>query len=257
MQRRIFLSSIVLTLGLIAGLLYGGGGPVSAAAAIQPGSRITSGSSACTMNFIYRDVVSETTTSTTSGAYRRTTETTDLTGDSQITEEPALYAGTAGHCVSGVGARVSNADGSFGTVAFSVHNDSDDFAFIKIDRDKEHLVNPTMLGFDGPTGVISGSDARPGDAAHVYGHGLVFGETELTRPRTGILNAADSFRYRATLPIIFGDSGGPVLHEDGSALGIVVHLTATGDLSTMDGNTVERALTVAAENGLNLEVVPG
>jgi hypothetical protein len=261
MKRRNFLISTVMVLGLLAGLLAGLGSPAAAAAAIQPGSRITSGNSACTMNFIYRDVVSEygSTTSTTSRA-RRTTSTTDLTEDDAIVaEEPWLYAGTAGHCVSGIGARVANKDGEFGTVAFSVLDDDrgEDFAFIRIDRDKEHLVNPSMLGFGGPNGVISGEEAQPGDGAHVYGHGLVFGETELTRPRSGILNESDSQFYRATLPVIFGDSGGPVLHEDGSALGIVAHLTVATDLTTLDGNTVEYALGVAAERGLPLEVVPG
>ena len=171
--------------------------------------------------------------------------------------KPRLFAGTAGHCVSGVGARVSTEDGAFGTVAFHLDNESDDFAFIEIDREKEHLVNPRMLGFDGPSGVISGEQTQPGDAAHVYGNGIVFGESELTRPRTGVLNHADWRQYRATLPVILGDSGGPVLHEDGSALGIVAHLSVWGDLSTLDGNTVEHALRTAAASGLKLEVVPG
>ena len=252
MQRRILFSSLVLSLVLVGGLISGAAGPVSAATAIQPGTRIVSGGSACTMNFIYREIVPK---ESTSG--RRGTTTRRSSTSTTAAVEPRLFAGTAGHCVSGAGARVSTDDGAFGTVAFHVHNDSDDFAFIEIDREKEHLVNPSMLGFGGPNGVISGNEAQPGDAAHVYGNGLVVGQSELTRPRTGILNYADSRHYRATLPVILGDSGGPVLHEDGSALGIVVHLSAWGDLSTLDGNTVEHALRTAAASGLNLEVVPG
>lgn len=241
MQRRTFLSSIVLTIGLLAGLMSAGGAPASAAIAIQPGARITSGNAACTMNFIYRDVVTQPRSSRSR----------------KPAPKPALYAGTAGHCVAGVGARVSNRDGAFGTVAFRLLDNDDDFAFIRIDREKEHSVNPSMLGFAGPKGVISGRDARPGDFAHVYGQGLVFGETALTRPRTGVLRGSDSRQFRATLPVIFGDSGGPVLHEDGSALGIVAHLVVSVDLTTLDGNTVERALAVAAESGLPMVVVPG
>ncbi|HUR48261.1 MAG TPA: hypothetical protein VMY88_01850 [Acidimicrobiales bacterium] len=250
MQRRNFLSSIVLSIGLIAGLASAASGPASAATPIQPGARIVSGSSACTMNFIYREVLPE--RASTSGRRTRSSSTSTTT-------RPRLFAGTAGHCVSGVGARVKIDDTSFGTVAFHRLNDDagQDFAFIEIDRDKERLVNPSMLGFDGPNGTISGSEAQPGDGVHVYGNGLVFGESELTRPRSGFLNDANGQFYRATLPVIFGDSGGPVLHEDGSALGIVAHLTVATDLTTLDGNTVEYALGVARANGLNLEVVPG
>lgn len=57
--------------------------------------------------------------------------------------------------------------------------------------------------------------------------------------------------------MIFGDSGGPVLHENGSALGIIAHLVVSGDLTTLDGNTVEHALELAKAAGLNLKVVPG
>lgn len=253
MQRRLFLSSLVLSLALLGTLVSGSAGPVSAATPIQPGARIVSGNSACTMNFIYREVLPKQTSTNgrrDSTARRPSTSTT-------AAAKPRLFAGTAGHCVSGVGARVSTNDGAFGTVAFHVHNDSNDFAFIEIDREKEYLVNPRMLGFDGPSGVSSDGEAQPGDAVHVYGNGLIVGQSELTRPRTGILNHADSQYYRATLPVILGDSGGPVLHEDGSALGIVVHLSVWGDLSTLDGNTVEHALRTAAASGLNLEVVPG
>ncbi len=267
MQRRFFFSSLVLSLALIGGLISGAAGPVSAATPIQPGTRIVSSEGSCTMNFIYREVVDEFEESTTSTTdYRRTTATTDLSGDSKTTEKPSLYAGTAGHCVSGVGARVAacepswasgDCDSSFGTVAFHVHNDSDDFAFIEIDRDKEHLVNPTMLGFDGPRGFISGSEARRGDGAHVYGNGLGVGETGLTRPRTGWLTRSDSRYFAATLPVINGDSGGPVLHKSGAALGIIAHLVVSLDFTTLDGNTVEHALRTAAASGLNLEVVPG
>ena len=247
MHRRIFLSCLILST-LVGGLASGVAGPASAATPIQPGTRIVSGSNGCTMNFIYREIVEE--TSTDEGTTTRRLSTTEPA-------EPRLFAGTAGHCVSGVGARVGTDDGAFGTVAFHLENESNDFAFIEIDREKEHLVNPTMLGFDGPSGVISGEEAHPGDGAHVYGHGLVFGESELTRPRSGWLTRSDHRQFGATLPVVFGDSGGPVLHEDGSALGIIAHLVVSTDFTTLDGNTVEHALETAAAAGLNLEVVPG
>ena len=277
MNRRISLSSTVLSLSLLLGLVVGAGSPATAATPIQPGARISSDGNGCTMNFIYRDVPVEQEVVTPldeevasdpsdegdpSDPESTTTTTQPTTTEpetQELPEEPYLYAGTAGHCVERVGASVSNADGHFGYVAFMRHDDQDDFAFIRIDRDKEHLVNPTMLGFKGPNGTISGPEAKRGDVAHVYGHGLGVGASELTRPRSGTLTRADADYFAATLPVIFGDSGGPVLHQDGSALGIVAHLVyfSTDLGTTLDGNTVDRALAVAAENGLELEVVPG
>ncbi len=78
--------------------------------------------------------------------------------------EPRLYAGTAGHCVSGVGARVSTDDGPFGTVAFSVLTEDgdafDDVAFVEIDRDKENLVNPEDARLQRPDGGYLRHEAR-------------------------------------------------------------------------------------------------
>lgn len=216
------------------------------------------------MNFVYREIRS-------APAPTNARRSTARGVPASTSTEPRLFAGTAGHCVDGVGARVAlceqtyleqtvesgSCGSSFGTVAFHVDDESDDFAFIEIDRDKQHLVNPTMRGFDGPTGVISGSDAQPGDGAHVYGNGVGVGETDLTRPRTGWLTRSNARTYAATLPVILGDSGGPVLHESGAAFGIIAHVVASTDLSTLDGNTIEHALRTAAANGFNLEVVPG
>ena len=254
MRRRNLTIAASLAIGLLAGLIPSALTPASAATAIQPGTRISSGGSGCTMNFIYREILEEP-GSAASASRGRTGPRSQ-----QVTQAaPRLYAGTAGHCVKGVGARVSTNDGPFGTVAFSVltkEGDAfDDVAFIEIDRDKERLVNPKMLGFNGPTGVISGKDGKPGDTVHVYGNGLLVGQTELTRPRSGSLKYSDSNYYGATLPAIFGDSGGPVLHKSGAALGIVAHLVISTDLTTLNGNTVERALSLAKAAGLNLELV--
>lgn len=201
----------------------------SAATAIQPGARIVSGDSACTQNFIFEDT----------------------TGD--------LYAGTAAHCVAQVGDRVANDDGEFGTVAYMGDPDSNsaDVAFIKIDSDKEGAVSPTMLGFGGPGGFISGDEAGFLDGVRLHGHGLILGDTSLTRSRSGVLQASDSQEYFATLPAIFGDSGGPVLHESGAALGIISRI-ATGALgATVEGPTVEHALRLASAAGLDLTLVNG
>lgn len=250
---RIVVSMVMVAVGLVAGVGHTSS-PVAAAPAIQPGARIKSETATCTMNFIYRDVI------------RERGKSASVRQDPR--SRPSLYAGTAAHCVSKVGERVALCDPtyfdgpcdvSFGAVAFRfLRGFEDDVAFIEIDRDKEDLVNPTMLGFKGPTGVISGSDARRGEIVHLYGHGLVFGETEPTRPRSGTLSRSDSENYAAMVPTMFGDSGGPILHESGAALGIVANLAVPTDLETMvDGNTVEWALTLAAAAGLHLEIVPG
>jgi hypothetical protein len=124
------------------------------------------------MNFIYREIVEEPETTTDESTFGQgsdgstdgsDSESSTRTSTTQAAAQPRLFAGTAGHCVDGVGARVSNRDGAFGTVAFHALTESgnnfDDVAFIEIDRAKEQFVNPKMLGFNGPTGVISGAGA--------------------------------------------------------------------------------------------------
>lgn len=198
--------------------------PSRAEAPIQPGARMTS-PAGCTLNFVFRDA-------------------------------SHTYIGTAGHCVDHLGQEVRTPDGRIGLVAFHVLEDADDFALIRLDRQVLGRVRPNALGGAGPTGVASGAETAVGDVVRLYGYGMVYGSSEATRPRSGILLSDDSEQWRAALPAIFGDSGGPVLHSrSGTALGIISGIGFDQTRPhTVLGTTVERALELVAEAGLPVKL---
>jgi hypothetical protein len=115
-----------------------------------------------------------------------------------------VYAGTAAHCVSGVGQEVSLATGSLGEpierigqVAFVGDADAPgrDYAFIRIDAEDVGQVNPSLKGHPNiPTGVSTGY-AR-GDVMQFSGNGIVFHLAGATREqRIGVLNATDGVEH--------------------------------------------------------------
>ena len=202
--------------------------PARAAELIQPGAQMLR-PHGCTLNFVFEGQ----------------------------TLARKLYIGTAGHCVNGVGERVTMADGEIGTVAFRVLEFPDDFALIEIDGALRELVSPEVRGLGGPTGSTDAGSTEVGDEVRLYGHGLVYGLTELTRGRPGVLTHDDAATWHAALPAIFGDSGGPVLHgSTGRALGVISGVS--GDQTrphTVNGTTVARALDLVAAAGLPVRLV--
>src|SRR5215211_7245155 len=126
--------------------------PASASAAtIQPGSSIESQGSFCTLNWIF-----------------------DGAG--------GPYAGTAAHCVSGVGAVVNLASGSLGSTVerigtVALRGDPDtpgrDYALVRIDPERAGELNPALAGHpDIPTGVSH--NYAKGDLMQFSGHGVGF-----------------------------------------------------------------------------------
>jgi hypothetical protein len=199
---------------------------------IQPGESITMDGSFCTLNWIY------------DGAG-------PLAGN--------VYAGTAAHCVSGVGQEVSLATGSLGEpierigeVAFVGDADEPgrDYAFIRVDAEDLSQVNPALKGHPNiPTGVSTGY-AR-GDVMQFSGYGIVFHLAGATREqRIGVLNATDGVEHDILGAVTPGDSGGPVADvTDGN--------TAFGIVNTVGAGVNTGALTVvtAGEGGANLDFV--
>lgn len=158
-----------------------------------------------------------------------------------------VFIGTAGHCVDAVGERAwTGATGSFGTVVYFADDDENlDFALIEVDEAKHRYVSAEVRGHAGePTGWTESSDTQAGDLVKFSGHGLVYGWTETTREgRMGVLVNDDAREYGVEGPILWGDSGGPVLTEDGRALGIVSRLGSGScfgcDASWLVGPTIE------------------
>ncbi|MEX2394257.1 MAG: trypsin-like serine protease [Actinomycetota bacterium] len=189
----------------------------SAVPAVQPGVQITMGNSLCTLNWIY-----------------------DGPG--------GPYAGTAAHCVSGVGQRITLTDGNvaFGTV--SLFREDLDYALITIDAEDVSLINPALKGHPSiPQGVSTVDTAAVGDTMQFSGYGTGFGFSNITQEqRQGILGFNDGTQHYIYGAVSPGDSGGPVadVTDGGKAFGIV--------------NTLGLALTPlpqAGEGGLSLDAL--
>jgi hypothetical protein len=203
--------------------------PASASAqTIQPGSSIESEGAFCTLNWIF-----------------------DGAG--------GPYAGTAAHCVSGVGAVVNLASGSLGsdierigTVVLRGDPDTPgrDYAIVRIDPAVAGQLNPALAGHPNiPTGVSRGY--AKGDLMQFSGHGVATDATAPTQQqRVGVLNAIDGGHHDILGAVTPGDSGGPVADiSDGN--------TAFGIVDTVGVGVNTGALTVAAvgEGGSNLDFV--
>ena len=172
---------------------------------IQPGAPIVADGSYCTLTWIYDGT----------GALAGRT-----------------YAGTAAHCVAGVGQEVSLADTTLGSaverigqVAFLGNADEvgRDYAFIEIDAADLGKVDPSLKGHPQiPTGVST--DAAEGDLIQFSGYGVGFHLTQPSREaRVGVLNFTDGVEHTVLGPVISGDSGGPVanISDGNTAFGIV------------------------------------
>lgn len=242
------------------------------ASGISPGSQLfitradSSGTAGCTANFVWQ------------GA------------------DGTLYLGAAGHCFLPSGAAADqNAGGSYdssqvttkvcidctfggatalnglrgtvvelGGVAYARQSqDGDevgnDFGLVAIPASAEDLVNPAMPTFGGPTeeGFVNAGE----DICH-YGNGVVFGETFVTKPRTGvgISNSKNDGQWLAELAASPGDSGSAVQGcrptltgiQGVEAAGILTHIV-TGLSSGVAGTNVAKAERMATQASLDIE----
>jgi hypothetical protein len=196
-----------LALGGILGsavLVAGSAMPAAAAThVIQPGSSITMGGSFCTLNWIY------------DGAGRRA---------------GTVYAGTAGHCVSGKGQKIKLASGSLGTAVETIgvvayKSKKLDYALIRLASSVRSQVKAAMAGHPGiPAGVAGTSATKVGDVCQFSGHGVATDGTTLTQQqRVGVLVSNTRTQHYCDGVVTPGDSGGPVadVTAGNKALGIV------------------------------------
>lgn len=180
-----------------------------------------------------------------------------------------LYALTAGHCVDpgGVGSAVvmvteagptGDAQIEIGEVVSSRNaGPGEDFALVAIHDDLEHRVNPNMVGWQGPTGLATESQAG---TVHHYGFGsAATWAHHTTRCRTGAtLGAWSSTTYNFQGVVAFGDSGSPAQTADGEALGINTHISPGSVDGVMLGTRADHALDqLDRATGLSLSIVTG
>lgn len=147
----------------------------------------------------------------------------------------ASYMSTAGHCVDsaqgprrtwakGAGPVVSTEQGRIGRVVFAENTkdpdvlDDYDFALVRLDPGVKG--SPAIRSYGAPTGINDQQTAGT-QVLRMYGHGLavsaVSRERQLVAPNT---NNED--HVYAHGPVLFGDSGAPVIDEEGRAVGTVL-----------------------------------
>ena len=214
---------LALLCALIALLVVPAG--ASAAVTLQPGAYHETDAGSCTLNFAYNG-------------------------------GGTTYLGTAAHCVSAVGERVRDIEGTeFGSVAFiGDANTTDwDFAFIRVDAEDLGRVSPAVKGHPAfPKGFTTAADTLTGDSIQLSGYGLGYDTTPATQEqRKAVMGGDDASIYTVAGPIHWGDSGGPLVHiGTGKALGIVSRLCA-GPCSE-EGPTVQGILAKAASRGFSV-----
>lgn len=222
-----------------------------------------------------------------------------------------LYLGAAGHCflpaamkathgpgadydASGVEVRVcvNNCDANFramtlvgelvllGSVAYARQADATgedqvghDFGVVQIPTEFAPHVRRAMPVFGGPTGVDT---LETGELGCHFGHGLIVGETFLTKDRVGVGGGSDRDFWLGDFAGAFGDSGSAMVScvPEGlgfsglGAIGILTHLGLSvcpcdvkfkgfnikAQHGVIFGTTVARAIEMAKEAGLTLRV---
>jgi len=189
---------------------------------LQPGTEVNTPLGGCTLNFVFKDAQN-------------------------------TYIGTAGHCVSGTGGRVSTpGHGQWGTVVVDIDG-ATDFALIRVDAAKLSAVRADVQHWGGPTGIITAAETATGDVLAIYGYGIGFSTTEPTRAKQGVLLSDSANQYVADTWAVWGDSGGPVLHKDtGKALGIISSYNFP--VSTDIGPTVPHILQQLAQRGYHVQL---
>jgi len=196
------------------------------AASVQPGDRVIAGSARCTLAFV-------------------------------VAGPEGIYFATAGHCIElGQEARVEGV-GRLGVAAFSSNGpEGRDFALVLVDPAHHAIVRSEIRAWGGPTGVYR----EPGDKldeVRFFGQGVLFGDFSTTQPRKGIgpswREGASDFYFKGQgVP---GDSGSPVVHESGLALGVLVTLRAASDGNTNGGTHLDAGLALARESGIHARLV--
>ena len=239
-----------------------GFGPLTAP--IRPGTRLVTGGSACTANFVFTD---------DAGRFY-------LGQAAHCAEDPAdESAPSADTCDYGrqlpLGTSVALGDtGSSGRLAYSSwiamadHGESDletcrwnDFALVRLPRDVISRVNPTVPVFGGPTGLNT-EGLRAGDLLTGWGNSPIWQDVDGLHPKRSLAVESDpsgrAHWVYSLYPGVPGDSGGPYLDAQGRAVGSLSELSIEPPGANILTD-IARALAYAEKVGgfAGLRVVPG
>lgn len=218
---------VTLFLAVAFALPVFGAEPAAATDTIQPGDLVHTSVGSCTLNFVF-----------------------DGTGP----RAGNVYIGTAAHCVRSVGELASTGGGEeFGVVAAFGNPwryTARDWALIEVLPEFESSISPTLKGHPAyPTGYTTADETNVGDLVQLSGYGVPFYATTPTQEqRRGVVSLDEEYQHRVYAPLLWGDSGGPIVHvPTGKALGIVSRLCTA--LCTETGPTVRGIVEQAAAAG--------
>ncbi|HEV7886422.1 MAG TPA: trypsin-like serine protease [Acidimicrobiales bacterium] len=223
---------------VLAGAVTAGGlGPspraVAAAPLVQPGEYVETPTAICTLAFVFA-------------------------GASGGPQAGRTFVATAAHCVGSVGEPASLSDGTvFGHVALigDANAFEADYAFIEVGAGALGRVSPAVKGHPTmPTGSTVSSGTAVGDRVLQSGYGMGFEYTAATREsRQSVLTYDNHEAAGVAGAVIFGDSGGPLMHAaSGKALGIVSR--ACINACEEEGPTIEGVLAKADARGWKLRI---
>lgn len=137
------------------------------------------------------------------------------------------YVGTAGHLVADEETLVWRRHGPTATIddgtiigravfASNFNGEARDFALIKLNRGVKS--DPALCHWGGPTGINDDLSDEP-TVLRLYGKGTGIGDVVPARTMVAA-TLSNEMIVGATGVVMFGDSGSPVISEDGRAVGI-------------------------------------
>jgi hypothetical protein len=165
-----------------------------------------------------------------------------------------------------VGTWVTLGHVAYARQTFEGEDVGNDFGVVVIPKEFQDFIRLQMPVWGGPTGVQT---LDVGDYGCHYGHGLIVGETFLTKARVGVGGGGDEDFWMGDFAGSFGDSGsglegcvndGLGSFEGTGAVGVLTHLgigigDETAEHGVIFGTTIARSIQMAEEAHLMLTLL--